>query len=458
MIFNGRSLLVGLLTMLFAGLVVASATFAGDDTIDSMLRETHRQAGVTSTPICDDATFIRRVSLDLIGRVPTVNELKRFLDQPDRTAAVDRLLASDEHSRFWSHLWTTMLVGRSQRRGIESEVLRRWMEQQLIDRVSVDQIAFDLIAAQGVTSLDGPVNYVVASRDDPVMRLSRTFLSVQLDCAQCHDHPYDRWTNDDYVAMKRFFEPVEFREVSGGVAVSDRGVNRTNEKPVFLTGRQPHTAAWRRELAWMVVQSKPFSRAMVNRTWFWMMGRGMVDPVDGLSRENPPSTPELLETLASDFRNDGYQLRPLIRRICLSDAYQRQPTTSDSTEAETMQMLFAARTVRPQLPEQWLRSVAQVLDRPLPSPVELSEQTRRLLGLSPASQPVGDPFQWSSNTQTLIRQLSGEVPPPLRELNEVYLATLGRLPTSPERALAAEHPSQATLFALVHCNEFVMND
>lgn len=261
--------------------------------------------------------------------------------------------------------------------------------------------------------------------------------------------------------MERFFEPLSLREVSGGIAVTDLGVGRREDVPVFLTGRKPQTAAWRRELAWMVVQSKPFSRAMVNRTWHWLMGRGLVDPVDGWTRDNKGSAPQLLEDLAADFRHSDFQLRALIQRICLSDAYQRQPIQGDAKpteKAESMRRLFAARTVRPLVPEQWLMSVAQVLDRPLPSPVELTEQSRRLLGLNPGSQSAGDPYDWTANTQTLIRQLSGDVPPPLRDLQAMYRATLARDPTSDERVLAERYSSQSILFALVHCNEFVMND
>ncbi|MEM1068313.1 MAG: DUF1549 domain-containing protein [Planctomycetota bacterium] len=434
---------------------------SADSLIDRALAQRHRTEKIEPASVCDDSTFLRRLTLDLMGRVPTVDELDDFLKHPDRPAAVERLLADPEHPQFWSQLWTMMLVGRTQQQRVETEVLRRWLEDQLTRGVPIDQVAFDLISAQGVTSIDGPVNYVVANRDDPVMRLSRTFLSVQLDCAECHDHPNDRWTNQDYVAMERFFEPLSLREVSGGIAVTDLGVGRREDVPVFLTGRKPQTAAWRRELAWMVVQSKPFSRAMVNRTWHWLMGRGLVDPVDGWTRENKGSAPQLLEDLAADFRHSDFQLRALIQRICLSDAYQRQPIQGDAKpteKAESMRRLFAARTVRPLVPEQWLMSVAQVLDRPLPSPVELTEQSRRLLGLNPGSQSAGDPYDWTANTQTLIRQLSGDVPPPLRDLQAMYRATLARDPTSDERVLAERYSSQSILFALVHCNEFVMND
>lgn len=437
---------------------LAGTASASNNVIDTLLGDAHTHVGLTATNICDDATFLRRLSLDLIGRVPTTSELEQFVANPDRTAAVDRLLASQEHDRFWSQLWTSTLIGRGQQRNIEREVLRRWVEGQLSQNVPLSQMAYSLITAQGVSSLEGPVNYVVASRTDPVMRLSRTFLSVQLDCAQCHDHPHDRWTNEDYLAMQRFFQTTQFREVSGGVAVADRAVPENAEKPVFLTGRRPHTSAWRQELGLMVVQSKPFSRAMVNRTWHWLMGRGIIDPVDGLSRDNPASVPQLLETLASDLRADGYQLRPLVRRICLSQAYQRQPATASSSDSEEQLRLFAARNVRPMLPEQWLASTAIVLDRSLPAPAALANQSRQLLGLARQGSPANDPFQWTATTQTLIRQLAGEVPAPLRDLDTVFLATLARRPTEAERELVAGHRSQDTLFALVHGNEFIMND
>jgi hypothetical protein len=208
----------------------------------------------------------------------------------------------------------------------------------------------------------------------------------------------------------------------------------------------------------MVVQSKPFSRAMVNRTWHWLMGRGIIDPVDGLSRDNPASVPELLEELAGDFRVSQFQLRPLVRRICLSDAYQRQPPAGDASECEQQLRLFAARTVRPQLPEQWIASVSVVLDRPIVGPAELAEQSRQLLGLARQATPASDPFEWAATTQTLIRQLSDQLPVPLRDLDSMFLTTVARLPTSEERSLAEHHPSQDVIFALVHGNEFMMND
>lgn len=435
---------------------IASANLAvgADNQIDRVLAEQHASVGVQATEVCDDPTFYRRLSLDLIGRVPTTAELEQFLASPDRERAIDHRLQDPEHATFWSQLWTTLLIGRGTQRGVEPEVLRRWIEEQLIANEPIDQMAFRVITAQGVTSLDGPVNYVVAARGDPVMRLSRTFLAVQLDCAECHDHPHDRWTNDDYLAMKRFYQPLRYREVSGGVAVNDVGAGQ--QRPIFLTGRKPHTDAWRRELGLMVVQSKPFSRAMVNRTWHWLMGRGLIDPVDGLSRDNPAVIPELLESLAGKFRND-FQLQPLIRTICLSEAYQRSPVSNASSDGELQLKFFAARNVRPMLPEQWITSLAVVLNRLVPSPAELATKSQRLLG-TVGQAPSTDPFAWKPTSQTLIRQLSGEIPAPLQDLDSLFLGTLARQPTTAERQAAKQHSSQSMLYALVHGNEFITND
>ena len=423
--------------------------------IDDLLAAKHTTERVQPTEICDDETFCRRVTLDLIGRVPTTDELDAFLASCNRLRKIDALLRSSEHARYWSHLWTTMLIGRDQQRGVESELLRSWIETKVQADAAWNQVCFELISATGVTSLDGPVNYVVANRADPVMRLARSFLSVQLDCAECHDHPHDRWTNDDYLAMKRFYRPLQVREVAGGYAVSDSATE--GERPIFLTGRKPHTRAWRRELAVMVVSSKPFSRSIVNRTWSWLMGRGMIDPVDGLSRDNPAATPKLLEALAAEFQSD-FKIRSLVRKICHSKAYQRAPLANASSDFAPPLRLFAARNTRLLTPEQWITSVDQVLDRIALTPAELTQRSRQLLGRSQQASLGFDPYVWNSTTQTLIRQLSGDIPTPIRDLETIFRATIGRNPNETELRAARNHVSRELLFALVHCNEFLTND
>ena len=165
-----------------------------------------------------------------------------------------------------------------------------------------------------------------------------------------------------------------------------------------------------------------------------------------------------METLATDLRRDGFSSSSLIRTVCLSNAYQRQPTLSDSSEDVTRREVFAARTVRPLTPEQWITSVDVVLDRPPLSPPQLAQRSRQLLGLRIRQAPASDPFLWTETSQTLVRQLSGPVPPPIRDLESTFLATYARKPTDEERELLAGYTSQETVFALVHSSEFAMND
>lgn len=184
--------------------------------IDSILANVHAKSGIEPVGIVDDRVFLRRVTLDLIGRVPTIGEIRDFRRTRDRSKRIDDLLASVDFDQYWSQLWTSILIGRSPDSRADREALRQWIEQAFRDRIPMNQIAFDLISAQGVTSLSGPVNFMVGNREDPVTSVSRVFLGVQLDCARCHDHPYDRWTEEDYTLMRRFFQTVRIEEEGRG--------------------------------------------------------------------------------------------------------------------------------------------------------------------------------------------------------------------------------------------------
>jgi Protein of unknown function (DUF1549)/Protein of unknown function (DUF1553) len=435
----------------------ATSTDNGEAAIDTILARAHTEAGIEPMAACDDSTFSRRVSLDLIGRVPTPAELKAFQDSGDRRELVRGLLASNEFPRYWSQLWATILVGRSSVPA-DRETLRRWLEGAFADRTPLNQIAFDLISAQGVSALDGPVNFMVGNLEDPVTPVSRIFLGVQLDCAQCHDHPYDRWTQDDHASMRKFFDHMVTREVSGGIQVFDRGApSDTDDRPGFLTGGQPRTTAWRREMALMTVRSKPFARVMGNRIWQLLFGIGIIDPVDGLSRNHPPSVPMLHQALADQLRDQGFDLRGLIETICTSEAYGRAPLAkSDSdVEAKTMLDLFAARRLRPMLPEQLIVSYAVVMRSDVPSPAEVNELSVRFLGQSAAGTGACDPLDCKRTSQGLLQELAAETSIPLGDLDSSFLSTLSRLPDSWERERLSGVDEHDVLYALLHCNEFV---
>ncbi|MCA9135547.1 MAG: DUF1549 domain-containing protein [Planctomycetales bacterium] len=447
------------LAIVIAALIGQRATVADADDaqIDSILATAHRAAGIVESETCENLTFLRRVSLDLIGRVPTVDEIKQFESKSNRADVVDELIRSDAFPRYWSQLWTTVLVGRGTSNQSNREALRRWMEIQLRENKPLDQIAFDLISAEGVTALDGPVNFLVANRDDPVTPVSRIFLGVQLDCARCHDHPQDRWTQDDYVAMRQFFRTIQIREVSGGYELTDSGAtgNPRDELPRFLTGARPSTAAWRREMALMTVRCRPFARAMGNRVWQLLMGRGIVDPVDGLSKTSAASVPALHDALADQLRSQGYDLRRLIRTICISDAYARTESQIDSPSQTSSIETFASRRPRPLQPEQLIVSYARILNRDLPSPESLNALATEYTGRAATKSAATDPLSLQRTSQGLLQELSDDTDDAYGDIDSIFLSTLSRRPGDWERERMQDVSASDLMYALLHCNEFV---
>ncbi|MEL6106582.1 MAG: DUF1549 domain-containing protein [Planctomycetota bacterium] len=442
--------------ILFALLISAGVQLPAEDAaIDQILARAQADAGVTAASSCNETTFIRRATLDLLGRIPTQEELQHFAKSPDRGELVDSLLASDEFPRYWSQLWATILVGRTVEVA-DREGLRQWLESAFAQERPLDQMAFDLISAKGVSSLNGPANFLIGNNDDPVAPISRIFLGVQLDCAQCHDHPFDRWTQEDHASMQRFFEPVEFREVSGGVEIVDHGGEASEEeRPRFLTGAKPRTSAWRREMALMTVRSKPFARAMGNRVWQLLFGRGLVDPVDGLSQDQPASVPELHQALADQLRSQGFDLRGLIATICKSEAYGRSAAGEDQRASSAVYATFAARQWRPLLPEQLIASYATALGRKPLRPAALNEGSVRFLGRATAGTGATDPLHIERTSQGLLQELAADSEVPLMNLDSLFLATLSRRPDGWERQRLASVPPSDVLYALLHCNEFV---
>lgn len=432
---------------------------AAEAPVDSILANVHQQASVEPAAIVDERIFLRRVTLDLVGRVPTIDETHAFERSCDRKQRVDKLLASDEFDQYWSQLWTSILIGRNSQFQADRESLRRWLEEGLRNRTPFDQVAFDLISAQGVTSLNGAVNFLVGNREDPVTSISRVFLGVQLDCARCHDHPYDRWTEEDYILMRRFFQTARFEEVSGGIELDDvsRDTRRDADLPRFLTGARPRTSAWRREMALMTVRSKPFARAIGNRVWQLLFGRGLVDPVDGLSENDRPSVPALHQALADQLIDEQFDLQKLIRTICLSDAYQRQSTTTSEqgTSGRKNIELFATREIRPLLPEQLVRSYVTIMNREPLTPEQWNERSVAMLGRSAAATGSSDPLATVRTSQGLLTELAVDVGIPSGDLASIFLSTLSRLPNLWERERLSDVNRRDVLYSLLHCNEFV---
>ena len=422
--------------------------------IDAPLRQVWKTEGVTPAARCDDATFLRRVTLDLAGRIPTLEEIRRFEKEPDRDAKIDELLASPEFSRNFSEIWTAALNGYADLFDSDREVLRRWLAASLEQETPYDRIASQLIAAQGTSAFDGPVNFLIRHPEDPVVKVGRLFLGVRLDCARCHDHPFAKWTSEDYEQMRRFFEMTERREVSeGNVQLVDRRPPSRDDAPRFLTGARPRTLRWRAELALMTIRSRPFARTFVNRLWYHFLGRGLVEPVDDFHAQNPAAAPDLLEQLADEALRTQYDVRAMCRLICRSEAYQLESAAANFDPER--RRLFAVQAVKPLTIEQQLRSLTVALD------LNLTERRRNALLRAAVGQDLdadfSRPWERRETMQSLMTRLTMRLEPPTRSVDELFLRTLGRKPREQERAACRDRPPGDVLFALVHGNEFCFN-
>lgn len=351
-----------------------------------------RALRINPSELCSDLVFLRRAYLDLLGVVPSAETARAFASDPapdKRLRLIDALLARAEFADFWALKWADLL--KIEERQLDQQgmkVFHGWIRESLASNKPLDQFAHELIAARGSTYEHPPANWWRANRD-PVTRAentARVFLGTQLNCAQCHNHPFERWTQDDYYDWTSLFARVDYkiienkakdkndtREFKGDQIVLLKATGtvinpRTGEaaRPRFLGGGAPETAPDRDELlalADWLVRSPMFARMQVNRIWFNLLGRGLVDPVDDFRASNPPSHPELLEALAADFVRSGYDLRHAVRTITRSRTYQLASKPNETNAADETNHSRAL--VRRLGAEQLLDSISKALVAPL---------------------------------------------------------------------------------------------
>lgn len=422
--------------------------------VDQILEKTWIQQGIEPVPVCTDEEFLRRITLDLVGRIPTLDELHAFQAQPDRSAKIDTLLASGEFARSWSEVWTGTLVGYSDAFGADREVLRTWLEASFRDDLPYDELVRQLITAREPSALSGPSNFLVRHREEPVMKITQLFLGVRLDCARCHDHPFDRWTQDDFESMRRFFAATRQQQVTENNFQLVNLVPGDNlARPRFLTGAIPRTTQWRDEFALFTIRSKPFARTFANRFWYHFLGRGIVNPPDDANAENPPAVSELLEHLAEQARGDGFSVHGMIRRICNSRAYQLS-SESDQADAER-EAVFACRVLKPMTPEQMFDSL-QVALKFQATPVQ-RRAFIRVVATDALDADFSNTWDYRETAQALLTRLASQTPAPEANLDELFLRTLTRLPTERERDLCKSRTREEIAFALINGNEFYFN-
>jgi len=311
--------------------------------IDELVFKKLKTLGVPPSPICDDSTFIRRVSIDLAGRLPRSEETEQFLadqDQAKRDKLVDRLLDSPEYADYFANKWASVLRNRRRTPGFTrgSYAFHGWIRDSLYENKPYDQFAREILAASGEIGENPAVVWYreVKEVDQQVEDCAQLFLGLRIQCARCHHHPFEKWSQRDYYGLAAFFSQVGRKP--GASADEQRIFHRrgaaaaTNPKtgerllPTGL-GSVPEKLAPERDprqaLAdWMADPANPFfARALVNRYWKHVFGRGIVDPEDDMRVTNPASNPELLAALAQHFIAGKFDLKNLLRAICKSNTY-----------------------------------------------------------------------------------------------------------------------------------------
>ncbi len=337
--------------------------------VDQFLRSEWSRRGITPTAPVDDATFLRRASIDLVGTIPTPERVTAFLADPaptreKRARLVAELLASDAYADHMTVVWEELLLGNSRAGAIDRAAFRAWLHEQFEKNAPWNDVAFALITATGVQSpgkvgggradaseamaerpaVSGAANYPLRFRDAPqdfAGSASRVFLGTQIQCAECHDHKTEKWTQQDFRQFAASFARVEHARAgmdSGARLFAVRDLDRPAKRVAANAELAPIAKAEPRALdgtnlsgnvrqsvaRWMT-QSPEFSRAFVNRIWGNMLGRGFVNPVDDLRPSNPPEAGALLDRLAAEFVRSGHDVKRLIGLIAATEAYQLAP-------------------------------------------------------------------------------------------------------------------------------------
>jgi hypothetical protein len=318
--------------------------------IDKYVFAKLKMLSIQPSDLCTDEEFIRRAYLDVCGILPTSTEVKKFLASTDKTKRaklIDVLLERPEYADFWTLKWSDVL--RSNRKSIQLKgihVYQKWLRGHIARNTPFSQVVKELLTASGSTFANPPANFYRVSRDPQNLAetTAQLFFGIRMQCAKCHNHPFERWTQDDYYSMAAFFARVQRKpdrtERSVNPAIPGAEFiysNRSGEvvqprthrvmPPKFMGGKVPAIARGqdRREVLadWIAREDNPFfAKSVANRIWFHLSGKGIVDPVDDFRDSNPSANDALLDALAKDFAGHHFDVKHLIRTICNSRTYQ----------------------------------------------------------------------------------------------------------------------------------------
>ncbi|PWU13398.1 MAG: cell surface protein [Verrucomicrobia bacterium] len=354
---------------------------AANNYIDEAVYAKLKRLRLTPSGICDETTFVRRAFLDIIGQLPKPEETEKFLADKEpkkREKLVDDLLARKEFAEFWVMKWAELLEIRSKENTVypKAAVLYfEWLRNQMLAGAPLDRVVRDLLTATGSTLRDPAANYFQMEPDTQKLaeNTAQIFMGMRIQCAQCHNHPFDRWTLNDYYGFSAFFAQVGHKQGDDPreTIVFDRKDGEAKHpvtgavmRPKFLGGDTPEIRGQsRREVLakWLTSKENPyFARNIANIVWGHFLGRGIIEAVDDVRISNPPSNPELLDALAAKLVDYKYDLKKLVRDICSSRTYQldTKPNPTNATDERN----FAKASIRRIRAEVLLDCISEVTE------------------------------------------------------------------------------------------------
>ncbi|HMP01027.1 MAG TPA: DUF1553 domain-containing protein [Gemmatales bacterium] len=528
-----------------------SRSFSDEETIkyiNQSIEKAWRENGIKPSPPATEHELVRRMYLDLIGRIPSPEEITAHMRGGTTATARQKrtlkvLLEDQDYPSHWANIWTVLLLTRTRQPGIDRANFHAWVADSFANNQRYDQFVLDLLTATGKaddrssTSRNAPAaNFILSHVGEPApkgprgedfgqfemvpvtSRVTRIFLGIQTQCVQCHDHPFiDTRKQGQYWGVNVFFRQVErqpanittqnprlqasqhyeLRENSrrnpeGAVFYEKRNGVLFKTGGVYLDGKRVNLRGLsqrRQALAELLVQDPDFGRAIVNRMWAYFMGRGFTDPIDDFGEHNPVSHPDLLDRLAQDFVTSGYDLRRLISWIVQSRPYQLTSMSNETNRKPDTDAYFARVQLKAMSPEQLVDSILQATGAD--ATARTYADKRRLQDewldqfVTNFGDDEGNEVTYNGTVVQALMMMNGGrlneairnragttmakamTMPPAARIDYLYLAALGRPPSSSERNFITQRlvpnkddqaaPWQDLFWALLNSNEFILN-
>jgi hypothetical protein len=482
--------------------------------VDHFVFEKLKQLQILPSGLCNDEEFIRRVYLDTVGLLPTIAETRKFASDKSldkRTALIDRLLADPQYSEFWALKWGDLLRLRNNKMtaaGVHK--FHRWLVRAMSENMPYNQFVREILTAEGSTFQNPPANYfrTAADTNDCIETTSQLFLGIRIQCAKCHNHPFERWTQDNYYGIGAFFQRVQRKKIpaddemvvwvarQGEVTQPRTGKQMKPWLPLVGDADLPGEDDRRQAFAdWLTGSANPFfAKMQVNRLWGQLMGRGIVEPVDDFRDSNPPASAALLDALARDFVEHGFDNRRTLRLVLASRTYQLSSRKNDLNKDDVK--YFSHARTRLLSAEQLLDAICQVTGvdekyaglpagthaTQLPSP-DVDNYFLKVFGqparetacqcerstesnLSQALQMINGPLVHGKirDAKNRLRLLMASGRKPADVVQELYMAAFSRAPSEPEMNAAVHHIQASgdpmrgledVCWALLNANEFL---